>query len=61
MVFRVGIASVLRSRFTKGVIGAMITASHNPAEDNGIKVIDPSGSMMHESWETIVTDIANVR
>lgn len=41
-------------------IGAIITASHNPEQDNGIKLIDPSGGMLEESWESIVTELANV-
>ena len=38
----------------------MITASHNPEEDNGVKVIDPSGGMMDPSWEALATRLANV-
>ena len=42
-------------------IGAMITASHNPEEDNGVKLIDPDGEMLEASWETYATNLANVR
>lgn len=42
------------------IIGAIITASHNPEEDNGIKFIDPMGEMLEDSWESLVTDLANV-
>lgn len=38
----------------------MITASHNPEEDNGVKVVDPSGEMLESSWENIATKLANV-
>lgn len=38
----------------------MITASHNPEEDNGVKVVDPAGEMLEASWETIATKLANV-
>ncbi|XP_060069488.1 phosphoacetylglucosamine mutase-like isoform X2 [Ylistrum balloti] len=55
-----GVLAVLRSRTKKAIIGAMITASHNPEEDNGIKLVDPAGEMLEASWETHATFLANV-
>ncbi|RXG51983.1 Phosphoacetylglucosamine mutase [Armadillidium vulgare] len=38
----------------------MITASHNPVEDNGVKLIDPFGEMLAVDWESHATRLANV-
>lgn len=47
-----GLLAVLRSRCKGGVsIGAMITASHNPAPDNGVKLVDPAGEMLEQVVE----------
>jgi phosphomannomutase len=40
-------------------VGMMITASHNPACDNGLKLIDPNGRMLAMECEDELTKIAN--
>lgn len=58
-LFRVGILAALRSVHTRSVIGLMITASHNQASDNGVKVADPSGGMLSQHWEPFADALAN--
>lgn len=37
----------------------MITASHNPWEDNGLKIIRPDGEMLHIQDEKRLEDFVN--
>lgn len=41
VIYTVGLIAALRSKKRNATIGVMITASHNPAEDNGVKLVDP--------------------
>lgn len=38
--------------------GVMITASHNPEADNGVKLVEPSGEMLAPDWEVHATQLA---
>ncbi|XP_019116981.2 phosphoacetylglucosamine mutase isoform X2 [Larimichthys crocea] len=59
IMFRMGLLAALRSKKTKATIGVMVTASHNPEEDNGVKLIDPMGEMLLQTWESYATQLAN--
>ncbi|KAM6181765.1 phosphoacetylglucosamine mutase [Erethizon dorsatum] len=59
IMYRMGLLAVLRSKQTKSTIGVMVTASHNPEEDNGVKLIDPLGEMLAPSWEEHAMRLAN--
>ncbi|KAL1978451.1 hypothetical protein VTN31DRAFT_1310 [Thermomyces dupontii] len=60
VVFAVGLLAGLRSRKLNGQwIGVMVTASHNPADDNGVKLVDPMGEMLEAEWESYATRLAN--
>ncbi|KAJ6621696.1 phosphoacetylglucosamine mutase [Mycena sp. CBHHK59/15] len=60
VLFRVGVLAGLRSKKLDGkTIGVMVTASHNPEQDNGVKLVDPRGEMLDTSWETHATSLSN--
>ncbi|KAI0082289.1 phosphoacetylglucosamine mutase [Panus rudis PR-1116 ss-1] len=60
VMFRVGILAGLRSKRLDGkTIGVMVTASHNPEPDNGVKLVDPRGEMLEAAWEGHATTLAN--
>ncbi|KAL9181131.1 hypothetical protein ACHAXT_009936 [Thalassiosira profunda] len=57
---RMGIFAALRSASLGGEeVGAMITASHNPEPDNGMKLADSHGGMLDAAWEQHAVSLAN--
>mmetsp|Transcript_12061 Transcript_12061/g.29461 ORF Transcript_12061/g.29461 Transcript_12061/m.29461 type:complete len:611 (+) Transcript_12061:167-1999(+) len=57
---RMGIFTALRSASLGGEeVGAMITASHNPEPDNGMKLADSHGGMLDAEWEKHAVSLAN--
>lgn len=60
VMFRMGLLAVLRSKAKSGqAIGVVVTASHNPVHDNGVKLVDPFGEMLQPSWERHASELAN--
>ncbi|KAI7464751.1 N-acetylglucosamine-phosphate mutase [Hortaea werneckii] len=60
IMYSVGVLAGLRSRKqASNTIGVMITASHNKAEDNGVKLVDQQGEMLEQDWEPWATEFAN--
>mmetsp|Transcript_5945 Transcript_5945/g.36829 ORF Transcript_5945/g.36829 Transcript_5945/m.36829 type:complete len:567 (+) Transcript_5945:3033-4733(+) len=60
-VFRCGGLMALRAMQTGKATGIVITASHNPEQDNGVKLIDPNGGMMDMEWEKYANDLAKAK
>ena len=56
--FRAGILAAIRSKM-RGLSGVMITASHNPKQDNGLKIIERDGSMLEQHWESLAEQLVN--
>eukprot|EP00917_Polyrhabdina_sp_WS-2016_P023658 GHVP01051246.1.p2 GENE.GHVP01051246.1~~GHVP01051246.1.p2 ORF type:complete len:112 (-),score=7.09 GHVP01051246.1:248-583(-) len=48
---RCGAAASVISVRRKAAVGLCLTASHNPVEDNGVKIIDSNGGMLEPDWE----------
>jgi phosphoacetylglucosamine mutase len=58
--FRVGVLAAVRSKVLGGkAVGVMVTASHNPEQDNGVKMVEPMGEMLPIDWEGRAARLAN--
>ena len=57
--FRVGLVVAMRAKGIKNRMGVMITASHNHHADNGVKIVEPDGSMLVPDWEMFSEIIVN--
>ncbi|CAF1143768.1 unnamed protein product [Adineta ricciae] len=58
IMIRIGILAAFRSKVKRACVGAMITASHNPEYDNGVKLIDPYGEMLEQAWEVYANNLS---
>ena len=58
VAFRVGLVVAMRAKQV-GTCGVMVTASHNHHEDNGVKIVEPDGSMLCTDWEKIAEMVVN--
>src|SRR4051812_26089913 len=56
--FRAGILAAIRAKM-RGLAGVMVTASHNPKQDNGLKIIERDGSMLEQKWENLAEQLVN--
>ncbi|KAJ8904370.1 hypothetical protein NDN08_000889 [Rhodosorus marinus] len=57
---RCGALACLRSKVLGGsVVGVMVTASHNPERDNGLKITEQDGRMLTQSWEALAEKCVN--
>ena len=59
--FRAGLLAAIRGKNYGGLAGVMVTASHNPKEDNGLKIFDRNGEMLEAEWEALAEDIVNTK
>ena len=58
VAYRLGLLVAMRSK-TQGTCGIMVTASHNPPEENGIKLVDKDGGFFNADWEQLAEMLVN--
>jgi len=57
--FRSGAFAAARAMAHDAVTGIVITASHNPAADNGVKLVEPNGTTLPMDLERVAEALAN--
>lgn len=57
-MYRCGLLMAARSMAVGATTGLVVTASHNPAQDNGVKLVEPSGYMLQQTWEAHANRLA---
>ena len=57
--FRAGLLAAIRAKLHGGLAGVMVTASHNPKQDNGLKIFEKDGSMLEPQWEKLAEGLVN--
>ncbi len=59
--FRAGLLAGIRAKTHGGLAGVMVTASHNPKQDNGLKIFERDGEMLEPSWEKLAEELVNAK
>ena len=59
--FRAGLLAGIRAKTHGGLAGVMVTASHNPKQDNGLKIFEKDGSMLEPAWEKYAEGLVNAK
>lgn len=59
-MLRMGVLAALRAKAVRAPVGAVVTASHNPEVDNGIKLVDSDGGFLPNEWERYASELVTV-
>lgn len=52
-------AQGVETQYRFPLVGCMVTASHNSVEDNGVKLVDFTGSLLQPEWEAHASYLVN--